>query len=188
MKSLDSNLKEKIIKMFLELDKSPEVSCLHTIDPEKYDCEKDCPYDKGDFCNVPARKAGYLISELEKELGMSFDELNELAKAKRENRIIGILPCSPGDTFYRIEKKRVACRFHRLKPDKYLCETQENCLCYGTKACNARCEWIIHKIENADTETIVCNMKEIGEKVFFGENAKKEAGKAIEKLKRGEEI
>lgn len=85
MKNSNSNLKEKIIEMFLRLDKFPEISCLHTINPEKYDCNKNCPYDKGDFCDIPARKAGYLISELEKELNMSFDEIEKLVKAKKEN-------------------------------------------------------------------------------------------------------
>ena len=36
---------------------------------------------------MSARKADYLITEIEKEFGVSLEELAELAKAKRENRI-----------------------------------------------------------------------------------------------------
>ena len=79
-------MKEKIINIFVKLDRSPEVSCLHIINPQKYDCE-GCPYDRGISCDMSARKADYLITEIEKEFGVSLEELAELAKAKRENRI-----------------------------------------------------------------------------------------------------
>lgn len=125
------------------------------------------------------------LIELLEETGMieGTSRCNIVADELLANGVI-VPPCRVGDTLYRIDKRIKRCSLNHIysKGNEYHCGEDYNCFLYDTPACDCGEEYYIYEIKTQNIETIVCNMRQIGETVFF---TREEAEHELKRIQEG---
>jgi hypothetical protein len=115
----------------------------------------------------------FFSADLDEQIDMSGDikvciGLEYLAQYLIANGVI-VPPCKVGDILYRIDNRIKHCSLHHMysKGNHYTCVKDYNCFLYDTPACDCGEEYYIYEIKTQNIETIVCNMRQLGETVFL---------------------